>query len=46
MMKLKDQMRQNTIPIYLIECSLFIGLGDEIKRSNATKYNTYLFNRM
>ena len=29
MMNLKDQMRQNTIPIYLIECSLFIGLGME-----------------
>ena len=26
-MNLKDQMRQNTIPIYLMECSLFIFLG-------------------
>ena len=29
MMNLEDQMRQNTIPIYFIECSLFIGLGME-----------------
>lgn len=28
-MNLQDQLRQNTVPIYLIECSLFLGLGME-----------------